>query len=134
MSIAAIRAALETRLLAMTPTIGTAPENNQFTPTPGAPYQRMDLLPGSPENPAYGTYYREVGVFQVTLCYPQNGGPGAAQARAAMIRDWFKRGSTLVASGIEVTVRRTPAIGPGFQDGDRFCIPVSIDYFASVFA
>ncbi|WP_434033718.1 phage tail terminator-like protein [Cupriavidus sp. a3] len=131
MSNVAVRKALETRLNAMAPALATAWQNVQFTPAAGVPYQRADLLLGAPENPAYGDYYREVGVLQVSLMYPSGAGPGAAEARAAAIRDWFKRGTTLVADGIEVVVQRTPTIAAGYADGDRWRVPVSIPFFAS---
>ncbi|NSX15981.1 DUF4128 domain-containing protein [Cupriavidus taiwanensis] len=131
MSNDAIRKALETRLNAMAPPLPTAWQNVQFTPVPGVPYQRADLLPGAPENPAFGDYYREVGVFQVSLMYPQGAGPGAADARAKAVREWFSRGTTLIADGIAVVIQRTPAIAAGYADGDRWRVPISIQYFAS---
>lgn len=131
MSNDAVRKALETHLNAMAPALATAWQNVQFTPAAGVPYQSADLLLGAPENPAYGAYYREVGVFQVSLMYQQGTGPGAADARAKAIRDWFKRGTTLVADGIEVVVQRTPTIASGYADGDRWRVPVSIPFFAS---
>ena len=54
MSVVAIRAALEARLNAMTPTLDTAWENTTFVPKEGTPYQRVYLLPAIPENPTSG--------------------------------------------------------------------------------
>lgn len=134
MSNVAVRRALESHLAAMTPSMATAWQNVAFTPDPAVPYQEAILLTGTPENPAYGAYYRDVGVFQVALMYPFGGGPAAADARAAAIRDWFRRGTTTVVDGIEVVVQRTPIIAAGFRDGDRWRLPVSIQYFASASA
>lgn len=127
----AVRKALESRLAAMTPAIDTAWQNRKFEPVPGQAYQEPVLMLGTPENPAYGEYYREVGVFQVALMYPQGKGPADADARAAAIRDWFKRGTTITVDGIDVVVQRTPAIAAGYADGDRWRVPVSIPFFAS---
>lgn len=132
MSNVLVRKALEMRLNAMAPSLATAWQNVAFTPTPGTPYQEVHLLFGAPENPAYGAHYREIGVFQVSLMYPQGAGPAAADARAKAVRDWFKRGTTVIADGIEVIVQRTPAIADGYQDGDRWRVPISIPFFASV--
>lgn len=151
MSNALVRKALETRLNAMASGLATAWQNASFTPTAGVPYQQVHLIFAPPENPAYGNYYREVGVFQVSLMYPQGTGPAAADARAQAIRDWFARGTTIQAfpagpsmvldfltqtyqvdPGIDVIIQRTPAIADGFPDGDRWRVPISIPFFASV--
>ncbi len=131
MSNVAVRRALEQRLAAMTPSLATAWQNVQFTPDPVAPYQEAVLMLAAPENPAYGTYYREVGVFQVALMYPFDGGTAEPELRAQAIRDWFARGTTVTADGIEVVIQRTPAIAAGYRDGDRWRVPVSIPFFAS---
>ncbi len=131
MSNIAVRKALETRLAGMTPDMATAWQNVDFTPAPDTPYQEPVLMFGTPENPAYGAYYREVGVFQVALMFPLGGGPAAADTRAKAIRDWFPRGTTVTADGIEVVIQRTPAIAAGYRDGDRWRVPVSIPFFAS---
>ncbi|MGO4326736.1 phage tail terminator-like protein [Cupriavidus sp. 2TAF22] len=151
MSNALVRKGLETRLNAMAPALATAWQNVSFKPPPGTPYQEVHLLWGAPENPAFGSYYREVGVFQVSLMYPQGTGPAAADARAAAVRDWFKRGTTIhvfpdgasmvldfvnqvyqLDPGLDVIIERTPAIADGYQDGDRWRVPISIPFFASV--
>lgn len=134
MSIAKVRAALETRLGTLTPALPTAFENAAFTPVAGTPYQRVFLLPATPDNEVLGCdYYREIGILQVSLYYPVNGGPGTAQARAQLLRTHFKRGTTMTSGGVTTTVSATPAIAPAFVDGDRYVIPVSIRYRAEIF-
>ncbi|WP_082818874.1 DUF4128 domain-containing protein [Cupriavidus nantongensis] len=134
MSLSLIRRALEKHLLAMAPVLPLAPENVPFTPTPGAPYQRVHLLPATPANPTMGDgFYREVGVFQVSLYYPQGTGPAAAQTRAEAVRNYFPRGLLIPEGGISTRVERTPAISSGVPDGDRWCIHVSIQYSADIF-
>lgn len=134
MSTESIRKALEVRLAALAPSIVTAYENVTFTP-PAADvaYQQAFLLPGQPDNSEMGsTNYFDVGVFQVTLCYPIGNGPGAAQARAELLRLHFKRGTSLVQDGITVIVMRTPAVAGGFRRDDRWCVSVSITYQAHI--
>ena len=133
MSQVSIRKALEQRLAIMTPELATAWENAPFLPVTGAPYQKAFLLPGQPDNSEQGSKnYFEVGVFQVTLCYPLGTGPNAAQARAEAIRTQFRRGTTMTADGISVHVIRTPAIATGYTDGDRYMVPVSITWQAHI--
>lgn len=134
MSLALVRQALETRLLAMTPALATVPENGSYTPVVGTPYQQIFLLPAQPDNPTLGeAYRREVGIFQVSLMYPQNVGPGTAQTRALAVQAHFPRGGVYSAGGVNVLILRTPNIHPGRKDGDRYRIDIDITYQAEVF-
>lgn len=130
-----VRVALESRHAALAPALTTAWDNTAYTPSPSTAFQRVALLRAAPENPAMGSaFYREIGVFQVTLCYPLNAGSAPADDRARLIRGWFPRGSSLTASGTTVTIQKTPTIGPGASDGTFWCVPVSIPYFANILA
>ena len=149
MSISAVRIALEGRLNAMTPTISHAWENVPFTPVTGVPYAAAYLLPATPANPTMGDgYYREQGIFQVTLMYPLQAGPKTAADRAELIRAAFKRGTSITIDGIDnwydyffsppcggitTIVERTPEIGQGRVDGDRWALPVKIRWFAGIY-
>jgi hypothetical protein len=133
MSIVKVRAALETQLAAMVPQLDTAWENAAFQSTAGVPYQRVNLMAAAPDNPTFGdAFYRELGYLQVTLCYPLQAGPAAAAARAELLRATFPRGMSMVKDGVTVTVQTTPEIVPAIVDGDRYCIPVRIRYFANI--
>lgn len=128
-----IRRALEKRLAAMTPSLSTAWENAQFTPVSGTPYQRVNLMPNTPDNSTQGgKMYFDRGIFQVTLCYPMGTGPNAAESKAQAVRDWFWRGLSLIEGAITVHITDTPRISPAMVDGDRFCIPVSVSYQAQI--
>lgn len=133
MSNLAIRRALLTHLAAMTPDLPTAVENETFTP-PAAdlPYQRASLLPAEPRNPEQGGFIQRQGVFSVVLAYPEAMGAGPGQERAEAVEAHFPRNLTLGWSGLSVKVRYTPTIAPGFSEGDRYMIPVSIRYDADV--
>lgn len=127
MSLPAISQALETRLSAMSPALATAWENVTFTPTAGTPYQRANLLPATPNDYALGQGSQEIGILQVSVCYPLNKGRGDALARAEAIRAAFPKNLKLPVSGpMAVKIIRTPAIAAGFVDGDRWVIPVTI--------
>lgn len=134
MSDTTIRKAFEKRLALMSPALSTAFENVAFTPVTGTPFQRVNLLPGQPENPTIGNpYYREVGLFQITLCYPQNTGPALAEARAEAIIQHFKRSTSMTEDGQTVLVIRTPTKSPAYKENDRYCIAISIFYRSEVF-
>ncbi len=128
MSQVLIAKAFEDRL-ALMPALSTARDNVDFTPTVGTPYQETTLLPASPDNSTQGqSHYKEVGLFQVLLCYPKGAGAGLARARAELTKTHFKRGTTMLESGLTVIVMQTPTISPAFIDGDRYKVPISIFY------
>lgn len=137
--IVSIRTALEAKLEAMTPALATAWQNRAFKPVTGTPYQQVFLLPATPSNPTMGDgYYREQGIFQITLMYPLGtptipAGPAEAEKRAELIRTAFKRGTSMTSGGIMVIVEKTPEIGQGRPDGDRWFIPIKIRYFAEIY-
>lgn len=132
-SLDAVKAALETRLNAMSPVLPTCWENTLFSP-PSSAYQLVNILPAPPDNPALGDgMYRERGLMQVTLSYPMNEGAGNALARAVAIRDWFARGSSFTSGAVTARIPSTPAIAQGYQDEGRYLVPVSVEYFADIF-
>ena len=156
MSISSIRTALETKLNSITPAISLAWENVPFTPVTGVPYAQMFLIPAAPDNSTLGDgFYREQGLLQVSLFYPLQAGPQTAEARASLIRAAFKRGTGIIigvlgiswdggiswdnsiswAEGtITIIIDRTPEIGQGRVDGDRWHVPVKIRYEAGIIA
>lgn len=138
MSVLKVRAAIEAAIATMTPKLAIAWENSDFVPQPSTPYQRINLLPAPPDNPTFGDgYYREIGIMQITLSYPNalnsKGGTGPLSARADLIRNVFFRGASFVQDDVTVIVQRTPWVGAGRPDGDRFEIPIRITYFANVY-
>jgi hypothetical protein len=128
----AIRAAIEMRLAAMVPPLDTAWENAAYSPVTNKPYQRVSMMRARPENPTYDTFKRKLGVMQITLFYPQANGPSAAETRADSIGAWFPRGLTLQSGGITVLIDGTAYVMAGFQDGDRWAVPVRVPYFANI--
>jgi hypothetical protein len=132
MSLLDIQGALLTRLGLMASPLPTSFENDQYTPTMGAPWQRVTLMPAAPGNDEMSASYREQGVLQVDLFYPLNTNAGAAKARAAALRDWFPRKLSLTQAGVVTSIDRTPEIGPGYVADAWFCVPVRIRFFAAV--
>lgn len=133
MSQAAIRAALETALAAISPALTTAYENVTFIPPAASvPYQKAFVMFAEPDNAEYGPGHREQGVFQVSLMYPIQAGDAAARARSALILAAFKRAMSFTKSGVTVTITRTPYAGAGTVDGDRWHVPVKIQFITGV--
>ena len=135
MSIANVRDALEIKLNSMASPISYAWQNVSYTPVTGIPYCAAYVMPAKPGNPTIGDgFYREQGIFQVNLMYPLLTGAQAAEARAELIRAAFKRGTALTSGGVKVVVDRTPEIGQGRADDDRWMVPVKIQWSAGVIA
>ncbi len=129
-----IRAALETALATISPTVSTAYENAAFVPVIGVPYMAAFLMPANPQNPTLGDgFYREVGTFQVNLLYPMQLGSLAAVTQAQKIQTLFKRGAAFVNGGVTVRIMTTPTIGAGASDTERFMVPVKVSYAADIF-
>lgn len=135
MSIVSVRAALQTKLNGIAGSIAVAWENVGYTPVVGTPYQAAYVMSAEPGNPTVGDgFYREQGIFQVSLFYPLQAGTATAEARAQLIRTTFKRGTGMVSGGVTVLVDKTPEIGQGRVDSDRWHIPVKIRWSAGVIA
>jgi len=134
MSSVSIRAALETAFAAITPTLSTAWENVDFTPpVTSTAYQAVTLMFAQPDNASYGAGYRELGIMQIDLNYPQQSGPAAAYTRAELLRSTFVRGATFSSGGVSVVIDRTPEIMAGRNDGGRYVLPVRVRFFAQLF-
>jgi len=132
MSIVSVRAALQSKLDGMT-ALATVWENVDYTPVNGTPYQAAYVMPATPDNPTLGDdYYQEQGIFQISLFYPLQNGTAAAEARAQLIRTTFKRGTSMTSGSVTVRVDKTPEIGAGRVDGDRWHIPVRVRWFAGI--
>lgn len=133
MSATAIRAAMETALSGMSPALATAWPNAKFSPTPGSPYQRADLMLGEPQPiELSGKWHNEAGYLQVRLCYPLDAGAQDALTRAELIRSTFKHGSEFTASGVTVTISNTPQIKPAYTDEDCFVVPMWVPFHAII--
>lgn len=132
MSLASVRAALETALAAISPSLATAWENAPFTPVVGEPYQAVYLLTAEPENIEIGPGYTERGILQVNLFYPKDKGVQAALASAAAIRAKFPFAASFVSGGVTVNITRTPEVAPARMEEDRYLVPVRIRWHARI--
>jgi len=132
-----IRKAFEKRLVSIPNGLGisnTAFENVSFTPKINQAYQLTRLVPLPVENPTLGdNYHREVGFYQVVLSYPKGEGVGDISTQADKIKDYFKRGTTLVEGSDKVIVDRTPETSPVYINDTRAEITIRIRYFSNQF-
>lgn len=134
MSQNSIRKALETALLSIDPTFSSAWQNDTFVP-PNAdtPYQEAFTMFAEPDDAEMGhTMYREQGIFQINLRYPLKAGDAAARAKSKTIRDFFYRSRTLVADGVNTIIERTPFVGQGTRQDDRWVVPMKIRFYAHI--
>ena len=132
-----LRKAFEQSLINMPQGLGsskTAFENVSFTPKATEPYQITSLVPLPVENPTYGdNYHREVGFYQIVLSYPKGKGVGDISLMADKIKDYFKRGTTLVEGTDKVIVDRTPEVSPVYINDSRAEITIRIRYYSNQF-
>ena len=129
-----IRKAFEKYLVIMPQGLGqvkTAFENTTFTPVLTQPHQLSRLVPLPVENPTYGdNYNREVGFYQVVLSYPKGEGVGALATMADKVKDYFKRGTTLVENTDKIIIDRTPEISSVYINDNRAEITIRIRYYS----
>lgn len=132
-----VRKAFEKMLVALPNGLGsanTAYENTSFTPVSAQPYQLSRLVPLSVENPTFGdNYHREVGFYQVVLSYPKGKGVGDLSTMADKVKDYFKRGTTLVEATDKIVVDRTPEISSVYINDTRAEITIRIRYYSDQF-
>lgn len=128
MSNKAIRAALETALLSISPAIETAFVGVEFEPTSGVPYQEVFFFFADPDNAFISRQYIQRGYMQVILKYPPLVGTADITDRAELIQGEFPSGS--VVSG--VTISSTPGINEARAEDDRIVQSVFVNFLKKV--
>lgn len=112
----------------------TAHQNVAYQTVQGIPYQLVEMISSQPDEPTQGGgYYKERGLYQVTLIYPLGVGVGALKTRAELIRNYFKKGSSLTYGGITVIIDKVPSLGIMMPDSDTYSLPVKISYSADIY-
>ena len=129
MTIAAVRAALESRLYGISPAISTAWQNVAYEPTIGTPWQSVALLINDPVDYAVTSdVVEQRGILQVTLHYPAGVGTATALARANAVAARFAPVQTLTSGATNVEILSTAHIAAGFALDGWWVIPVSIPW------
>jgi hypothetical protein len=129
MSNSTVAAALSARLATLS--LPTQWENSSFTPSASQTYLAEAFLPATTTAVGIASTSSDelAGIYQVTVLSPRGGTKGPGRATAEQVIAAFPRGLRLTRSGITVTILRT-SMGPALMQGDRWAIPVSIDYRA----
>ncbi len=128
-----VRRAFEKTLAAMASALPTAYENVIFTPVAGTPYQRINILRAAPADLVMGRTLTQLqGICQVSLFYPQGEGTADAELYAERIKALFKPPMSITEGSTRIDVNNTTTIATGFNDEDRWVIPISIPWSAYV--
>lgn len=100
--------------------------------TPGQRYLRASILRNTTRQITLGTagYNRHVGIFQVDVMWPENGGETSPVEIAGAIAAHFKRGTTFTYQDVIIRITMPPTIAPGLQSPPSYMVPVSIAYQA----
>lgn len=132
MTVATIRAALESRLNGMASPLPTAWDAMHYTPSVGTPWQRVRLLMNQPVDHAVTAdlvQYR--GILEVMLFYPTGNGTSAIAAKAQAIADRFAPVQTLTSGSTRVEITQTARIGSGLaMDDGWYAMGVSIPWLS----
>lgn len=142
MSLVAIRAALELALDGIAPPIRTVWQRDPFDATvfpADEPYQLAHILWNRPANNENSASWTEIGLFQVTLCYPAPGdsvptGQALLESRADLLRHTFRRTASFSALGATVTIDKTAELLPAYAHQGRDCLPVRCPFYAHISA
>lgn len=126
-----IRKALEKRLAAL-PNVPTIVfENTNFVPVNNVAYIATNMMFSEPDDLGFmDSPYNQLGYMQVTLFYPTNKGPGAAETLAEGIRIWFARGSSFTTDGISVIIEKTPEVSGGSIEENAYVVRVYVRFRA----
>jgi hypothetical protein len=129
MTIAAIQAALESRLNGISPAIATAWPNVAFTPAIGTPWQRVRLMINNPIDHAVSLDITEQrGLLEIILHYPLGAGAATANARAQAVATRFTPPQTLTSGGTNVEILTTPHIAGGIALDDWWAVPITVQW------
>ena len=132
MSVLKTQAALIKHLKTLSPDLPTAYESAAFTAPTGL-YQRVQFRVSPPDDPAFGTgYYRERVELQIFVYGESNKGTGEILARAELLRQHFKKSTTLVEQGLYIHVLETPQIAGTQVIGSRVVCPVLVSTITEV--
>lgn len=125
-------AALSTRLSGIPGSFSIQYEGQAFNPPDGEAYLSESTQPQASEpvgpNSASSTVLE--GLYQVLCSVPKGSGKGLAFAAADAVEARFPRGLRVTHDGQETTVRRVVR-NPGYTNGARYIVPVSIYYRAA---
>jgi hypothetical protein len=129
-----IRAGLEARLATVPGAlVPTKRENKKFDPVQGQPYWAISIDKAPIQHPAAGQGFRRYrGVFLIVLAWPFDSGTGPAEALGDAIAAHFARGLSTTANQVRTVFDRDPDVKPGRVVGDRWEVPIGVNFYADV--
>lgn len=134
MAIAETKRALERHLNGLIPALPTAYEGVSFEP-PTTMYQRVQLVVRKPTDPVIGAgYHRDNLQLQIFIVGESNKGTAESIARAELVRDRFKKGTTFQEGIFRIHILETPTVGSVQPIGTRTITPVLIDVVTEVYS
>jgi len=121
---------LATRLATLP--IPVAPENGNYTPVAGTTYLRETMLGDLTQHRpvAGGARSNRTGLWQVTVMAAKDGTRKPGRLAAEQIEALFPAAWRGTKAGVTVAIRQT-TIGPSFVVGDRYAIPITVEWFAA---
>lgn len=109
-------------------------EGAGYNPTPGTTYLEPLFFPGRPSQATLGPnggQNEHTGIYIINVKAPAGDGWDAGGAIADNIADHFKRGTTLTYNGQKVRIRKS-WVDVGTTQGDRYVVPVNVEWFAFI--
>lgn len=127
-----IEAALFARVasLEFVPALPVAWPNTAFTPPES--YLRVNHIPGAANRIFIGSDepHQRLGVLQVTLFAPKNGGVSSVTEIAGTVAAHFPADLKMSADGVAVRVTKVPEVAQALADETHWHVSVSIAYEA----
>jgi hypothetical protein len=118
----------------MSPSLPTAWPNVTFDPDNRVPWQKVNVVFSQPSEPTVGSdYYQEIGFLQVTLYYPLLQGDGPATSRAELIRNTFKKGTSVVKDDVTVQFNKVAQILEGVPTDEQYIVVVRVPFYANIY-
>ncbi len=110
-------------------TMKIAYPNVPFEP-PDDAYLEARYLPNTNRNFLIGVDdpTQHLGLLQVTVVGQSNIGEIEVLKRAGQVVEHFKKGTRLQEDDVIVDIYSKPSIAPAMQDGNRYRVPVTIQY------
>ena len=114
-------------------TVATLPafqaENTRLVAPVSAPWCRLSLLPASPNPLTVGpnARFEHIGIAQIDLFYPQDGGTTAPQAMGSLVMQAMPPGFIAVSGNDNAHIRRTYQ-RPAYQVERWYVVPVVVEW------
>lgn len=103
--------------------------NVNFTPDSN-PYLRVLIFKNEPVQPRirFGNEPIRLGIFQVSVMWPQGQGEIAPNEITGQIRTHFARGTKIEQDGITIRIDREPSVGGSLQEEAWLRVPILINW------